>query len=109
MGSINPFGGEGAAINRAPLFNGEGYAYWKVRMKIFIQAIDIEIWDAIENGPYVPQTKVNDTVGPKPRASWDDDDKKKVGYDMKAQNIITSALSYDEFFRVSQCKFVKEM
>ena len=110
MGSIsNPFGGEGTSINRPPLFNGEGYAYWKVRMKIFIQAIDMEIWNAIENGPFVPQTKVNDVVSIKPQSSWDNDDKKKVAFDLKAKNIITSALSYDEFFRVSQCVDAKQM
>ncbi|KAF1894471.1 hypothetical protein Lal_00043413 [Lupinus albus] len=38
MGSSNPFGGDGSSINRPPIFSGEGYAYWKVRMQIFIEA-----------------------------------------------------------------------
>ncbi|XP_073224717.1 uncharacterized protein [Cicer arietinum] len=45
----------------------------------------------------------------KPRADWSDDDKKKVGYKTKAKNIITSALSADEFFKVSNSKTAKEM
>jgi len=34
---------------------------------------------------------------------------KKAQYDCNAKNIITSSLSMDEFFRVSQCKNAKEM
>ena len=45
----------------------------------------------------------------KPRADWSDDDKKKVGYNAKAKNIITCALCAEEFFRVSNCKSAKEM
>uniref|UniRef100_A0A151UHY2 DUF4219 domain-containing protein n=1 Tax=Cajanus cajan TaxID=3821 RepID=A0A151UHY2_CAJCA len=41
-------------------FNGENYVYWKIRMRIFIEAIDIAVWDAIENGPYIPMTKDSD-------------------------------------------------
>ena len=109
MGSTNPFGGEGYSLNRPPLFSGEGYAYWKVRMKIFIQAIDNDIWKAIEKGPHIPSSLVEGVVTPTPEDKWKDDDRKKVQYDYKAKNIITSALSYDEFFRVSQCSSAKEM
>ena len=45
---------EGSSLNRPPSFSGENYGYWKERMRIFIESIGIEIWDAIENGPYVP-------------------------------------------------------
>jgi len=48
-----PFG-EGASINMSPLFCGLNYQFWKVRMKIFVESIDSGIWDAIENGPFIP-------------------------------------------------------
>jgi len=38
-----------------------------------------------------------------------DIENKRVQYDCIAKNIITSALNLDEFFRVSQCSFAKEM
>jgi len=44
-----PFG-EGASINRPPLFCGLNYQFWNVRMKIFVESLDKGIWDAIENG-----------------------------------------------------------
>ncbi|XP_068466221.1 uncharacterized protein [Phaseolus vulgaris] len=54
-----PFG-EGASINRPPLFCGVNYQFWKVRMKIFIHSTDKGIWEAIENGPFIPQVKKDD-------------------------------------------------
>jgi len=49
-----PFG-EGASINRPPLFCGLNYQFWKVRMKIFVESRDKGIWDAIENDPFIPK------------------------------------------------------
>jgi len=45
----------------------------------------------------------------KPWSQWTEYESKKAQYDCFAKNIITSALSYDEFFRVSQCESAKEM
>ena len=42
-----PFG-EGASINRPPLFCGVNYQFWKVRMKFFVELINKGIWDAIK-------------------------------------------------------------
>jgi len=46
--------GEGASINRLPLFCGVNYQFWKVRMNIFIPSTDKGIWESIENGHFVP-------------------------------------------------------
>ena len=51
MASSNFLFPKGNSINRPPIFNGEGYHYWKTRMLIFIEAIDLNIWEAIEIGP----------------------------------------------------------
>lgn len=101
--------GEGSNINRPPNFNGEHYDFWKIRMRIFIESQDLEIWDAIENGPFIPSHLSCGIVETKPRSAWDNEDKRKVQYDLKAKNIITSALGMDEFFRISNCKTAKEM
>ena len=45
---------EGASINRPPLFTGDNYPFWKIRMKIFLESIDKGVWDAVINGPFVP-------------------------------------------------------
>ena len=103
-----PFG-EGASINRPPLFCGLNYQFWKVRMKIFMKSLDKGIWDAIENGPFVPKFEKDGFVIEKPWSQWTDSKSKKAKFDCIAKNIITSALNSDEFFRVSQCKSSKEM
>jgi len=36
------------------MLNGEGYHYWKTRMQIFIEAIDLKIWEAIKFDPFIP-------------------------------------------------------
>ena len=103
------------SIHRPPIFNGEGYYYWKTRMQIFIQAIDYNIWEAIELGPFIP-TIVNESTSEtnvsaleKPRDQWSEEDRRKIQYNLKAKNIITFSLGIDEYFRVSNCSNAKEM
>ena len=80
-------------------------------MQIFIEAIDLNIWEAIEIGPYIPTTVERTTIDgsttsgsttiEKPRDRWSEEDRRRVQYNLKAKNIITSALGMDEYFRVS--------
>ena len=37
-------------LNKPLVFNGNHYSYWKQKMKDFVTAIDIDMWDIIENG-----------------------------------------------------------
>ncbi|XP_068486987.1 uncharacterized protein [Phaseolus vulgaris] len=103
-----PFG-EGVSINRPPLFCGVNYQFWKVRMKIFIHSTDKGIWESIENGPFIPQVKRDEVFVDKPSSEWTEAENKKAKFDWIAKNIITFALSCDEFFRVSQCSSTKDM
>ena len=40
----------GQSLLIPPLFNRINYAYWKVRMKVFLQALGEQVWQAIEIG-----------------------------------------------------------
>ena len=91
------------------MFNGMNYAFWKIRMKIFMKSIDALIWEAGVHGPYVPMQVVKDEEVVKPRSEWNETERKKAQYDVVAKNIITSSLTMDEFFRISQCSSAKEM
>jgi len=82
-------------------------------MQIFIEAIDLNIWEAIEIGPYVTSiidgsTSTNRKIE-KPRDKWSEEDRRRVQYNLKAKNIITSTLEIDEYFRISNCTSAKEM
>jgi len=97
---------EGASINKPHMFGGVNYAFWKVRMKIFMQSIDIGIWDVVLNGPFIPMHVVKEENIKK---EWSETKKKKAQYDSVEKSIITSTLNMDEFFMVSQCNSAKEM
>jgi len=74
-----------------------------------MHSTDKGIWEAIENGPFIPQVKNDDVFVDKPSSEWTEADNKKAKFDWITKNIITSALSCDEFFRVSQCTSAKEL
>jgi len=98
-----------ASINRPPMFGGVNYVFWKIRMKIFMESIDMKIWDAVVNGPFIPMHVVKEENVKKTWSEWSESEKKKAQYDSLAKNIIACALNMDEFFRVSQCVSAKEM
>ena len=100
---------EGASINKPPLFFGLNYKYWEARMKIFVESIDQGIWDAIENGPFIPKIKKNGSFIKKTWSEWTNEESEKAKFDCSAKNIITSALDSKEFFRISKCESAKEM
>jgi len=96
-----PFG-EGVSINKPPLFYGLNYQFWKVRMKIFVESLDKRIWDAIENGPFIPTIEKDNVSVEKSWSQWTESESKKAKFYWIAKNIITSALNSNEFSRVSQ-------
>ena len=45
-------------------------------MKIFIQALDYDMWSIIVNGPYTPTKIIDGMESAKPEKEWDEVDKK---------------------------------
>ena len=105
MASKEPKG----ACNRAPIFDVENYNYWKECMSVHIQSVDMDVWNAVAKWRFQPQVVANSVAQDKPKADWSDDDKKKVQYDLKAQNILISSLGVNEYHSVSHCKTSKDM
>jgi hypothetical protein len=56
---------EGMSNNKAQLFNGGGYALWKVRMKKFLFPLGFYIWKFVVDGFTAPITPPKDVVGKK--------------------------------------------
>ncbi|BAT89667.1 hypothetical protein VIGAN_06068300 [Vigna angularis var. angularis] len=100
---------EGASINRPPLFTGDNYAFWKVRMEIFMGSVDRGIWEAVLNGPYIPKRTIDGVEVEKPYFNWTPEENRRAQFDIKARNIISSAVVLDEFYRISVCKTAQEM
>jgi len=71
--------------------------------------LDKWIWDGIENCPFIPIIEKDNVSVEKPWSQWTESESIKAKFDWIAKNIITSALNFDEFFRVSLCALAKEM
>ena len=41
-----------ASLGKIPVFSGEDYAYWKVRVRAFLQSMRAEVWDITKNQAY---------------------------------------------------------
>ena len=75
---------EGQSTKRSSLFNGSNYTYWKARMKIFIQALDYDMWSIIVNGPHTPTKIIEGVESTKSEKEWDEVDKKMAQLNTKA-------------------------
>ena len=109
MNSSNNAFSEGQSIVRPPMFNGNDYAYWKVRMGIYLSSVDYDVWDIIETGYKSPTITVGDTEIPKPKDRWDANDKKLKTTNAKAMNALICALDKNEFNRISHCTTAQEI
>ena len=101
---------EGQSTTRPPYFDGNDYPYWKTRMRIYLQALDYEIWEIVNDGPFMPLTKneVGEDI-PKPSRDWNEFDKRKASLNSKAMNALFYALDKKEFHRVSSCESANEI
>ena len=89
----------GQSLVIPPLFDGTNYAYWKVRMKVFLQSLDEKVWQAVEIGWTKPKEAPVD---------WDDVKIKAANFNSRALNALFSAVINEEFKKISSTKTAKE-
>ena len=82
---------------------GSNYAYWKAKMKIYLQSIDYNLWLIVTKDPYIPMKKVDNVDKPKLEEEYDENEIKKCFLNAKAINYLYCALRKDEFNRISMC------
>ena len=75
-----------------PHFDGNNYAYWKVRMKAFLKSIDERVWNSVEFEWEKPTTLVSE---------WTTTQKEAAAFNSKAMNAIFNVVSMEEFKRIS--------
>ena len=73
-------------------FDGNNYAYWKVRIKAFLKSIDERVWNSVEYGWEKPITPVSE---------WQTSQRETAAFNSKAINAIFNAVSMEEFKRIS--------
>ena len=82
----------GQSLIIPPLFYGTNYAYWKVRMRASLQSLDEKVWQTVEIG----WTKPKEVP-----ANWYEDKIKVANFNSKALNTLFSAVTNEEFRKIS--------
>ncbi|XP_057993113.1 uncharacterized protein LOC110636475 [Hevea brasiliensis] len=100
---------EGHSITRPHLFNGSNCSFWKIRMRNFIQSVDIEAWQRIVKGPEILLELHADGYREKLEDEYNELDWKKVSSNAKALNILHCALDATEYNHISGCTSAKEV
>ena len=85
------------ATNKPPYFDGSNYKNWKIKMKIFLQCIDLDILDVVVKEFKIPERPYTDIT----RAS--------MALNVKAMNALHYSLSPSEFDRISMCRTAYEI
>ncbi|KAL4596182.1 hypothetical protein ACB092_12G145900 [Castanea dentata] len=89
----------GQSLIIPPLFDGTNYAYWKVRMRAFLQSLDEKVWQAVEIG----WTKHKEAP-----ADWDEAKIKAANFNGRALNVLFSAVTNEEFKKISSTETAKK-
>ena len=89
----------GQSLIIPPLFDGTNYAYSKVCIRVFLQSLDEKGWQAIEIG----WTKLKEAL-----TDWDDAKIKVANFNSRALNALFSAVTNEEFKKISSFETTKE-
>ena len=89
----------GQSLIIPPLFDSTNYAYWKVRMRAFLQSLDEKVWQAVEIGWTKPKEAL---------ADWDDAKIKATNFNSRELNALFSVVENEEFKKISSAETAKE-
>ena len=89
----------GQSLFIPPLFGGTNYAYWKVRMKVFLQALGEQVWQAVKVGWIKPKEAPVD---------WDEATIIATNFNSRALNALFCGVTKEEFKKISSTEVAKE-
>jgi hypothetical protein len=88
-------------LGKTPVFYGEDYSMWSVKMKGHLTSLHKRIWDVVEYGAQVPQVGDND---------YDSDEVAQIRYfNSQATTILLASLSREEYNKVHGLETAKEI
>nr|XP_043629939.1 uncharacterized protein LOC122601244 [Erigeron canadensis] len=106
------------------MFDKDDFSGWKGRMSLFLESIDNNMSDILQDGSYVPtQTLVVEAVVRegqptipatvksivKDKADWSDEDRRLANLDVKTRNFIVQAVLKDIYHSIKMCSTAKKM
>ena len=87
---------EGGLTNKAPLFDGTNFSFWKVRMRTYLMSLGADVWEVVDTG-YT-----------KPTVLATRDDKLEFSFNAKAMKVILSGLAESEYVKVMHFNLPKK-
>ena len=90
----------GQSLLIPPLFDRTNYVYWKVRMKVFLQALGEQVWQAVEVGWIKPKEALVD---------WDEATIIEANFNSRALNALFCEVTNEEFKKISSTEVTKEV
>jgi hypothetical protein len=88
---------EGTSTSKPPLFDGTNFAFWKIRMRTYLMALGVDVWDVVETG-YTKSVVLASK-----------DDKLEFSFNSKGMNAILNGLIEVEFVKVMHLETAKAM
>jgi len=88
---------EGTSAIKPPLFDGTNFSFWKVRMRTYLMALGVDVWDVVETG-YAKAIVLTSK-----------DDKLEFIFNPKGMNAILNGLVEVEFVKVMHLETAKAM
>ena len=82
----------GQSLIIPPLFDDTNYAYWKLHVRAFLHSLDKKVLLAV---------KVGWKKHKEPLATWDDAKIKAANFNSRALNALFSAITNEEFKKIS--------
>ena len=92
------YAGRSLHPERFPIFDGNDYLYWKERMKIRLQTINLELWQGVENGYTIQHPDAPTSV-----------DKAILRLNAQAKDIICESISKYIFIRFRKLDNAKQL
>ena len=89
----------GQSLLIPPLLDETNYAYWKVCMKVFLQALGEQVWQAVEVG----WIKLKEAS-----VDWDEATIIAANFNSRALNAFFCGVTNEEFKKISSTEVVKE-
>ena len=78
------------AAARPPLLDDKNYAYWKIRVKAYIKAIDERSWKSVVTGQTPPTVTTDKVTTVKSDETWTKEENFLAIANFKALNVIFS-------------------
>ncbi|GKB89175.1 hypothetical protein Tco_0961447, partial [Tanacetum coccineum] len=98
---------EGQSMQRPPLFESDGFIYWKNRFKTYVKSKDLDLWHVITDGDFPPiqnnpetkkdEVKQSRSIALKARKESSDDDSSTS--DSEYEEYAMAIRDFNKFFK----------